>query len=237
MTLLDSLLSGFHSYLQAGSPLAYAAAFLGGILVSFTPCVYPVLPVTVGYIGSRGAGSVARGFSLSIAYVLGMALTYAALGTAAALTGRVFGEVGASPVSYLVVGNICLILALVQFNVVRIPLPSLPASGSPRNPSGLPGAFAVGLASGLVLGPCTAPVLGALLLFVGSRQSVLFGMSLLFVFALGMGLLIMVLGAFAGAAGSLPRSGPWLDRVRKGFGVVLLLAAQYLFIQAGRLFL
>lgn len=236
--MVQDLLNSLGGYLQAGSAVAYAAAFLGGVLTSFTPCIYPVIPVTVGYIGSRSQGSRLRGFVLSLAYVLGMALTYAALGTAAALTGRVFGQVGSSPVSYFIAGNLCLVLALSMFDVVTIPLPSfLQAGGSARRPGGVYGAFAVGLVSGLIVGPCSFPVLGALLLYVGSRQNVLFGTSLLFVYALGLGALLLLVGTFSGLLAGLPRSGRWMERVKAGFGLVLLLAAEYLFIEAGRLLL
>jgi cytochrome c-type biogenesis protein len=234
MPSIPDLMGGVQGYLQAGSPLAYLAAFAGGLLASLTPCVYPVIPVTVGYIGSRTAGSPSRALSLSLAYVLGMALTYAALGTAAALTGKLFGTVAASPVPYLVVGNICLLLGLSLLDVFHLPYVGAAAS-RPGRPGTLPGAFGVGAASGLVMGPCTAPILGALLLFVGSRRNVLFGTSLLFVFALGMGLLVVLAGAFAGFLAGLPRSGAWLERVRQGFGVLMLLAAEALFVQAGRL--
>src|SRR3989337_1685901 len=105
---MQTFLNSFHAYLQAGSVLSYAAVFAGGVLISFAPCVYPVLPITVGYIGGRSHGSKAKGFLLSVSYVLGMAVTYAALGTGAALTGRVFGQTAASPVPHIVVGNICI---------------------------------------------------------------------------------------------------------------------------------
>src|SRR3989304_8759723 len=94
---MQTFLNSFHAYLQAGSVLSYAAVFAGGVLISFTPCVYPVLPITVGYIGGRSQGSKAKGFFLSISYVLGMAALYAAVGSVAALTGRGFGRAAARP--------------------------------------------------------------------------------------------------------------------------------------------
>ena len=141
--------------------MAYAAAYGAGILTSFTPCVYPLIPVTAGYIGCRSDGSRSRGLALSAAYVAGMALVYAALGAAAALLGRVFGETAANPWAYLLVGNVCLILALSMFDVIALPLPSR-GDGTVRARGGFAGAFAFGMASGLVVGPCTAPVLETL---------------------------------------------------------------------------
>lgn len=233
---MQALLTSFEAYLQAGSVQAYAAVFAGGVLISFTPCVYPVLPITVGYIGSRSRGSRWRGFSLSVSYVLGMAVAYAALGSVAALTGRVFGQVAASPLANLLVGNLCILMALSLFDIFHLPTPSfLAGAGSGKDRGGIAGAFAVGAASGLVVGPCTAPVLGALLLYVGTRQNVLFGASLLFVFALGMGTLLLLAGTFAGFLSSLPRSGRWMEAVRKGFGVFLILVGEYFLVEAGKL--
>ena len=223
----------FREYLQAGSPLAYAIAFLGGLLVSFTPCTYPVLPVTVGYIGSRALGSRRSAFLLSGAYAVGMASTYAAIGMAAALTGRVFGEVTAHPVSYLVLGNVCILLALSLFDVFHFPTPAFLSSPAGAN-GGAGGAFVVGMVSGVVVGPCTAPVLGGLLLYVGSSGHPVFGATLLFTFALGMTLPVVVLGTFTGLLARLPRSGAWLASVKNGFGILLLLAGEYLLVEAGK---
>ena len=233
---MGALLSSFQSSLQAGSPLAYALAFLGGFLVSFTPCVYPILPVTVGYIGSRSGGSRRRAVLLSAAYAVGMALTYAVLGTAAGLSGSVFGEATAHPLAYLVLGNVCILLSLSLFDVFHLPTPAILArAGSPGSaPRGMGGAFVVGLLSGLVVGPCTAPVLGGLLLYVGASGHPVFGATLLFTFALGMGLPVVALGTFAGLLTNLPRAGRWTVTVQRAFGVLLLLAGEYLLLEAGK---
>jgi thiol:disulfide interchange protein DsbD len=226
----------FQAHLHAGSPVAYAIAFLGGLATSFTPCVYPILPVTVGYLGSRAAGSRGGTVLLSAAYALGMALTYAALGMAAALTGQVFGEVTAHPLSYIVAGNVCILLSLALFDVFQIPMPAFLSrlSGAGSRSGGAGGAFLVGAVSGIIVGPCTAPVLGGVLLYVGSSGNPLFGATLLFTFALGMGLPVVMLGAFAGLLARLPRSGEWLVRVKKGFAFLLLLAGEYLLLEAGK---
>ena len=233
---MTSLFSAFQSHLQAGSPLAYAVAFLGGIFVSFTPCVYPVLPVTVGYIGSRGGGSRRRAFLLSAAFAVGMALTYAALGMAAGLSGSVFGEATSHPLAYLLLGNVCILLALSMFDVFRLPTPAIlaRAGGTGSAPGGMGGAFVVGMLSGLVIGPCTAPVLGGLLLYVGASGHPVFGATLLFTFALGMGLPVVALGTFAGLLTNLPKAGAWTVKVQRAFGILLLLAGEYLLLEAGK---
>jgi thiol:disulfide interchange protein DsbD len=233
---LGPLLSSFQSSLLAGSPLAYALAFLGGLLVSFTPCVYPILPVTVGYVGSRCGRSRRHALLLSAAYVVGMALTYAVLGMAAGLSGSVFGEATSHPLSYLVLGNICILFALSMFDLFRLPIPAILArsGGTGSAPGGTGGAFVVGMLSGLVVGPCTAPVLGGLLLYVGASGHPVFGATLLFTFALGMGIPVVALGTFTGMLANLPKAGRWTVKVQRAFGVLLLLAGEYLLLEAGK---
>jgi thiol:disulfide interchange protein DsbD len=232
---MDIATGSLQAYLQAGSPLAYAAAFAGGILASFTPCVYPVIPVTVGYIGSRSRSSRAGGFLVSLTHAAGMAIAYALLGGAAALSGKVFGEVAASAVSRLVVGILWILLGLSLFDLFRIPLPSFPGrNGSDRRSDGILGALGVGMASGLAVGPCTAPVLGALLLYVGTRQNIFFGMTLLFVFALGMGVLLVLLGTFSGLLAGLPKSGRWLLGIKRGFGATMILSGGFFLLEAAK---
>jgi len=232
---VTQFISSFQGYLHAGSPVAYAIAFLGGLLTSFTPCTYPILPVTVGYLGSRSGRSRMRMILSSGMYAMGMAMTYAALGMAAGLSGRMFGEVTAHPLSYIVMGNVCILLSLSLFDVFQLPTPGFLARlGSAGDGGTIGGAFLVGICSGIVVGPCTAPVLGGLLLYVGSSGHPLFGATQLFTFALGMALPVVVLGMFAGLLAGLPRSGSWLVTVKKGFGVLLLLAGEYLLLEAGK---
>jgi thiol:disulfide interchange protein DsbD len=165
-----------------------------------------------------------------------MALTYAALGMAAGLSGSVFGEATAHPLPYLVLGNVCILLSLSLFDVFHLPAPAiLPRAGAPGSaPRGMGGAFVVGLLSGLVVGPCTAPVLGGLLLYVGASGHPVFGATLLFTFALGMGVPVVALGTFTGLLANLPKAGRWTVKVQRAFGVLLLLAGEYLLLEAGK---
>jgi thiol:disulfide interchange protein DsbD len=163
-----------------------------------------------------------------------MALTYAVLGAFAALTGQLFGRIGSSPWAYFFVGNMCLLLGLAMLGVLDAPQFSLGRSFKTHH-KGYWGAFLVGIFSGIIVGPCTAPVLAAILVYVSSQKNVLYGFGLLFVFGYGVGFLMILLGTFAGLLSSLPKSGLWLERVKKAFGWVLLAAAQYLFIKMGML--
>lgn len=241
---MDGIAGNLEQYLSAGSLMAYPTAFVAGLLISFTPCVYPVIPIQLGFIGGQtatasGAGrkTSLRGFSLSVLFVLGMAIVYAALGAFASLTGTLFGRWASSPWTFVVVSNIVLVLALSMLDVFQLPTPQFLSKWSPeRKGKGYLSAMLLGASSGLVVGPCTAPALGAALAYVGAQGNVVFGTSVLFVFALGMGALMIALGTFSGAIAAFPRSGQWMVRVKKAFGFTMILIAEYLLLQAGQRF-
>lgn len=240
---MENFVGNLSAYLGDASLLAYPAAFVAGVLISFTPCVYPVIPIQLGFIGARTAKSAqnseirsrfdSRALTLSILFVIGMSVVYAALGAFAGLTGTLFGTWAASPWTYLIVANVILLMALSMFGVFSISAPQFLSKWNPRG-NGYGAALLVGASSALVVGPCTAPALGATLAYVGAQGSVLFGTSVLFVFALGMGVLMIVLGAFGGAIAALPRSGAWLERVKVVFAVLMLVVAQYFLLETGR---
>lgn len=207
----------------------------GGLLTSLTPCFYPLIPLLVAYVGGRGKRSKGRGFALSSFFVLGLSITYSALGAIASLTGMMFGQIQSSPWTYLVVGNIILFLGLSMLGLYEFRLPQfLQGKKSGQGKKGFFGAFLLGLTSGFIAAPCTAPVLGTLLTYVASRQRVVFGTLLLFVYSLGMGTLLIVLGTFTGFLTTLPKSGKWMVVIKKGMGWVMLAMAEYFLIQAGR---
>lgn len=228
-------LDNIQQIIQTNPFLAFAAVFVAGIIVSFTPCVYPVIPITLGFIGARSAGSKRKGFLLSLVYVFGMALMYAILGAFASLSGKLFGQIGSHPVTYFIVANVCLLLGLSMLDVFQIPQISLGSSAQPRKKNGFLGVFIIGLFAGLIVGPCTAPVLAAVLVYVASKHNLFYGFSLLFVFGYGIGFFMIILGTFTGLLASIPRSGKWLEIVKKIFGWILILAAEYLFIKMGGL--
>ena len=230
---MHSLFHDIGPLIQANPLLAFIAVFLAGVGVSFTPCVYPVIPLTLGFIGARSAGSRSKGFLLSLVYVLGMALTYAVLGAFAALTGKLFGQIGSNPWTYFLVANVCFVFGISMLGAFEIPSLSIGIQQSKNEKGGYFGAFIIGIFSGLIVGPCTAPVLATILVYVGTRQNVLYGFGLLFVFGYGVGFLMVLLGTFTGLFAALPKSGAWLERVKKIFGCILVLAGEYLLIKMG----
>ena len=203
-----------------GLVLLYLAALGFGLAASLTPCVYPMIAITMAVLGAKGGGK-ARGLALSAALVLGMAATYTALGVAAALTGSAFGAFAQSRAFLIPVSLLFALFALSLFGAFEVSLPQglqsrLQGSGPRR---GLGGAFVMGLVLGPISAPCVGPFIGTALVAIAQDGRVLLGAALLFTFALGMGILFMAVGTFSAA---LPRSGDWLVRLKQAMGLVVL---------------
>jgi len=235
--VIEEFVNNIGTYLKGSWLLAFPAAYLGGVLVSFTPCTYPILPVVAAYSGAHGGASRGRSFTVSVLYILGMAATYTILGGLAAMTGRLFGEVQSNPWSYFFVANLFILMGLSMLDVFSFSLePSFAAKWmTGAGGKGATGSVLVGAASGLVMGPCTAPVFAVLLGTVALGRNTFLGMSLLFVFSLGMGTLPVLVGTFSGLLAGLPKSGEWMVKIKKIFGWVFIAIGEYFLIEAGRL--
>jgi len=222
------------------SVLTFLGVYAAGVLTSFTPCLYPIIPITVAYIGAKSAGSRSRGFLLSVFYVLGLSAVYSIFGLAAALTGRLFGSVASNPITMILVGNFYLLLALWMLGVFNFQIrfkaaDEIKSQADARGAKDYVGSFLVGAASAFAVGPCTAPVLGGLLVWIGGGTSVVTGAILMFVFSLGLGTLLILIGTFAGLTSRLPQSGSWMKIVKIVFGLVLFGVSEYFFIKAGQM--
>lgn len=235
---MEYLIQGLPEYLHTSLIFAYITSYVAGVLISFTPCIYPVIPITVAFIGAHSSGSKIRGFILSIFYVLGMSLTYASLGAFAASTGKLFGNIQANPWVYFVIANVCIFMGLSLLDVFEFPsrVPGFITRVQPRK-KGVLASFLVGALSGLATGPCTTPVLAVLLGYVATTQNITYGMSLLFVFAFGMGSLLIAIGTFAGLLANIPKSGMWMTRIHHISGWILIGAGEYFLIKAGSLWI
>jgi len=220
-----------------GNFFDYIIVFWAGVLVSFTPCVYPVIPLTASFIaGINTRGTKWMGFVISLIYVFGLAVTYCALAVFAASTGKLFGQTQNSPGIFIVVACVLVFFALVMFDV--IPLPNFGVNVQHKiKTKNIWTVVLFGMASGLVIGSCTAPILGTLLVYIASKQNILHAASLMFVFSYGIGASLILVGTFSGLLGNLPKSGIWLLRVKQFCGLVMIIAAGYFLIKAGmRLF-
>lgn len=231
---MEHFLSQMESYLQSSLLLSFVAAYIGGILASMTPCVYPMIPITAGTIANSNlGGSKLRGFLLSLCYITGMAITYAGMGIFAAATGSFFGSINTNPWVFLVVANIILLLGLGMLDVFNLPVVAPQFSTKVK---GAPGVFIVGIFSGLVAGPCTAPVLGVLLSYVATTRDMFLGGMLLFVFAFGMGAILLAVGTFSGLMAAIPRSGSWMNKIKITMGALMIILAEYFLVKAGMMF-
>ncbi len=150
-----------------------------------------------------------------------MAVTYTILGAVAALSGRLFGQIQTNPWTYFLIGNLCILMGLAMLDVftltVRTPA-FVTRAQSRKRTRGIAGSFLVGAASGLVMGPCTAPALAVVLGYAATRQNLALASSPMFVFAFGMGTLPILLGTFAGLLAGIPKSGAWMSRISRIFG-------------------
>lgn len=209
--------------------LTYLFVFFSGILLSFTPCVFPMIPITLSVIGARAEKSPLRGFFLSLVYVLGMALMYAVLGLFAASSGSLFGSIMQSPVFISVIVGIFVVLALGMFGMFELQVPASFASRmqSVGGGGGWIGVFLMGIVAGLVASPCVGPVLVGLLVYIAKTENAILGFTLLFTLAMGIGVLFLVIGTFSGLITALPGAGGWMDRVKQFFGFLLLGVALY----------
>lgn len=251
---MEAIFAELKSALEAGTLLsslgALLLAYLGGILSSFTPCVYPMIPITVGFIGGTAERSLKTGWILSSFYVLGMALIYTALGIVASVSGKIFGTFTNTPAWYLVLGAIMALSSLWMLDVIKLDpnvlvaklmrsrathKPNTVTGVVERNEGTILGALFLGASSGFIASPCTTPVLTTILSYIAAEKSIVFGGLLMFFFALGLGTILVAIGTFTGAMKLMPRSGKWLDTVKLVSGLLILALSQYFIFKAGTL--
>ncbi len=220
--LLGEMLSGDRA------AMAFGAAWIGGVLTAFTPCVYPLYPITLRYFSGGGSSSEGKVFGFALTYVAGMTLLYAALGTSFAALGVVFGRALGSPWVTGAFALIALAMAVSLLGAFTIQLPSSVATklgmlGSRT----FVGAFAMGLVSGLIAAPCTGPVLAVILALIARTGAIVYGFWLMLAFGFGVGTPLLVIAAFSHHLTKLPKSGPWMTGIKVLLASVMILVAAY----------
>jgi thiol:disulfide interchange protein DsbD len=214
----------------SGSPIDYIFAFAGGTLLSLTPCIYPLIPVTIIAISANSAGSRIKGFVLSLVFVTGLAVTYSVLGLLASLGGIFFGRINSHPLTLIAVGVIIIAFSVSMWlNSFKIAWQG-PAVNAKKK--GYLSTFLLGLSSGLVASPCLTPALASILVYLAAKKNIFYGMSLLVTFAYGMGLILILAGTFSSILLNLPKSGKWMAYIKKT-GALLLLLIGFYFIYSG----
>lgn len=218
--------SSIESQIESNLLLALVLIFIFGFLTSLTPCVYPLIPITLAVVGARAAhkSSKLQAFLISCVYVQGIATTYSLLGVVAAKTGSLFGQALSYPSVVIGFALLFFAMALSIFGVFEF---SIPASITDRFQSkngdkSFFGAYSAGLIAGVVASPCVGPVLVGVLAYIAKTQSLLLGFVLLYTFAMGMGVLFIALGTFSSFINKVPKSGPWMNLVKYILGTMLL---------------
>jgi len=193
-----------------------------GLLMSLTPCIYPMIPITIGILQSQGSQSMLRNFLLAACYTMGIATMFALLGLLAASTGQMFGAIMANPIVILSIVGLLAYLAFSMLGFYEMYVPRFMSGGNNQVKSGsLLSIFLFGVVSGSVASPCLSPGLILLLTIVTALKSKLLGFALLFSFGIGLSLPLLVVGTFSSALNTLPRAGMWMVEVKKFFGVIL----------------
>jgi thiol:disulfide interchange protein DsbD len=215
--------------------IALALLFGAGVLTSLTPCIYPMIPITVGVI-SGTAGEEARRsrvVGLTLAYITGLALLYAVAGLLAGLSGQLFGTIASSVWARLTIAAFLAAFGLAMLDVITVPAPRrLVRWAGTLGGGSYPAVILLGATSGLVAAPCGAPAFAAVLTWVSTTGSPGLGFAYLFVFSLGMTALLFVVGVFAGTASRLPRAGTWTLWIKRAAGILLFGMSVYYVYQA-----
>lgn len=220
----------FNQALGRGVFSALLFVFIAGFLTSLTPCVYPMIPITLAILGARAKNQTKlKSFSLSFVYVLGIASTYSALGVMAASTGSLFGSALSNVYVVTAIALLFVAMGLSMYGLFEIQVPSFirDRAGQVQGGSGYSGAFFTGLIAGLVASPCIGPVLVTILTYIAQTQNRMLGFLFLFTFAMGMGILFMVLGTSSSLISKVPKSGHWMDFIKFIFGTTMVGMALY----------
>jgi len=212
---------------ESGFFYTFLFIFLGGLALNLTPCVYPLIPITISYFGGQSEGNKKSLILRAVIYVLGMAITYSVLGVLASLTGSLLGSALQNPLVLIFVALVLIGLALSMFGLYEIRVPQSLAMLGSKNRAGYIGTLFMGLTVGLIAAPCIGPFVLGLLTYVSELGDPILGFWMFFVLALGLGTPFLILGIFSGAATHLPRSGAWMIWVRNIFGFVLIGMAIY----------
>ena len=230
----------------ASDPLALLICFACGLLASLTPCVYPMIPIVVTYMGGAETQALESGASVegrrlrvlvrSLLYVVGMALVYTALGLTAFLVRAPFGSMTQTIWGYAAVALVLVVfgLSLVGLYEIRVPTAILNrVQTGPRN--GLVGAVAMGATSAIVAAPCAAPIVAPLAAVIAREGRIVFGTLAMLSFSLGLGFLLLLIGVSSGLAATLPKPGGWMVTLKKVMGVVMLLLGALFLYWGGKL--
>ncbi|RPI71965.1 MAG: thiol:disulfide interchange protein [Ignavibacteriales bacterium] len=211
----------------SGLFLGLLLVFLGGLALNLTPCVYPLIPITIGYFGGQSEGSTGKLFMMGLLFLIGMAVTYSVIGVVTALSGSIFGALLQNPVVIIGIVLIFIVLSLSMFGVYEFKMPDSWVQKAGGAKQGYYGAFFMGLTMGIVAAPCIGPFVIGLVTYVAAKGDPFYGFLLFFVLAVGLGFPYLFLAVFSGKIKNLPRAGEWMEGVKHIFGFILVGMAIY----------
>jgi len=205
-----------------------ALIFLGGLALNLSPCIYPMLPITVSYFGGKSGRMKGDTLIHGVMYLMGLSVTNSIMGMVSALSGNMLGSMLQHPAALIMIALIMTLLGLSFFDLWELRAPSALNKISSKNYSGYFGTFFMGLTLGIIAAPCIGPFILGLLAYVGQKGDPFFGFFCFFILSMGMGLPICILALFSGAMKRLPLSGDWMLWIRRLMGWVLIGMAIYM---------
>lgn len=217
----------FQQMQSAGWLVSLFLVFLGGLALNLTPCVYPLIPITISYFGAQSEGRTGRLFFLGLLYVLGMSFTYSVIGVVSAFSGAFFGSLLQQPAVIIGIALVFVLLSLGMFGWYDFKLPDAWVTRTAGARAGALGALFMGLTMGIVAAPCIGPFILGLAAYVTAVGNPLHGFLLFFFLAFGLGIPYLFLALFSGKIKHLPRSGKWMESIKRIFGLILLAMAVY----------
>jgi len=224
---MESLLANISEVINNTPALAYILIFLGGILSASSPCVLAIIPLVIGFVGGYSQGDKKKALLYSLTFALGLSITFTILGAMASLLGRLFGDVG--KLWYYLAGGVAIIMGLYLLGLIKISFPKTVELKTKHK--GVLGAFLLGLLFGMVSSPCATPVLAVILAFVATKAKIVYGISLLFVYAIGHCALIIAAGVSAGFVENFAQSRGitnFSNFAKKVSGLLIIFAGFYI---------
>ncbi|MDH4221943.1 MAG: cytochrome c biogenesis protein CcdA [candidate division Zixibacteria bacterium] len=224
---MDSFLANISSVINNAPGLAYILIFFGGILSASSPCVLAIIPLVIGFVGGYSEGNKKKALLYSLTFAFGLSITFTILGAIASLLGRLFGDVG--KLWYFLAAGVALLMGLYLLGLIKVPFPRTVELKTKHK--GVLGAFLLGLLFGMVSSPCATPVLAVILAFVATKAKIVYGVSLLFVYAIGHCALIIIAGISAGFVESFAQSRGitnFSNIAKKASGLLIIFAGFYI---------
>jgi len=229
--MVNQVLISLEKVFVESSFLGLGISFLAGVVASFSPCIYPLIPITLGIVGVGSATTRLKGLIISSIFVLGMATIYTTLGIIASLTGKFLWSFFINPVTFIFLAAVLFFLGISTLADITINIPFFSFNYEASKNKNLFSIFILGMVSSLGLIPCSFPVLGAILSLISLKQNILYGGSALFLFSLGFGTILIILGTFATLIKKLPKQGFWLMAIKKIVGVTLIIMGVYFLLK------